>query len=116
MRKKFIIFYSDDGLVNSVGIWQRMSNNGKRMMIEFIDYFEMLLICNCGGFIDTRYKSRVVENCRWLNTEDVLKSKHSFVELRDVQLLVDAFAESERRRDIQEKKGDGELVYERRRT
>lgn len=116
MRKKYIVFYDEDGLINQIGIWQKMSANGKRMMIEFIDYIDMLIICNFGGGIDTRYKSRIIENCRWMSTEEVLKSKHSFVELRDVQNLVDAFAESERIRYLLETRGEGRLVYDRRTT
>lgn len=116
MRKKYVIFYDDDGLINQVGILQRMSNNGKRIMVEFIDYMEMLIICNIGGGIDTRYKSRIRENCKWMDTREVFNSKHSFVELRDAQVLMDMFAESERTRDLRELRGDGVLVYDRRTT
>ena len=43
MRKKFVIFYSKNGLIEKIGIWQKMSNNGKRAMIEFVDYLDMLI-------------------------------------------------------------------------
>lgn len=116
MRKKFVIFYSKNGLIEKIGIWQKMSNNGKRAMIEFVDYLDMLIACDSGKHIDTRYKSRVVENCVWLDMEDLHNSKHSFVALRDEQLLKDAFIKSEQQRDIEKLKGDGVLNYDRSRT
>lgn len=116
MRKKFIIFYSDNELIKSIGIWQKMSNNGKRALVEFIDYFDMLCACNLRRPLDTRYKSRVVENCVWMDLEELHKSKHSFVELREEQLLKDAFIDSEQRRGMEKLKRDGVFNYDRTRT
>lgn len=113
MRKKFIIFYSDNGFIKSIGIWQKMSNNGKRAMIEYIDYLDMLCACNLHRPLETRYKERVVENCVWMDMEELRKSNHSFLEFREEQLLKDAFIESEHRRDIAKLKGDGVLDYDR---
>lgn len=113
MRKKFVVFYSDNGLIKSIGIWQKMSNTGKRAMIEFIDYLDMLCACNMHRPLETRYKSRIVENCVWMDVDKLFKSNHIFLELRDEPLLKDAFIESEQRRDIVKLKGDGVLNYDR---
>ncbi len=113
MKKKFIVFYNEKGLIKNIGIWQKMSNNGKRAMIEFIDYLDMLCACNMYRNLETRYRNRVVENCVWMDMEELYKSKHIFVELRDEQWLKDAFIESEQRRDIAKLKGDGVLNYDR---
>lgn len=115
MRKRFVIFYSDNK-IKSIGILQRMSNNGKKIMIEYIDYLDMLIACQQGNHLETRYKSRAINNCVWMDMEELRKSNHSFVELREEQLLKDAFVESEQRRDIAELKGDGVLIYDRRTT
>ena len=113
MKKKFIVFYNEKGLIKSIGIWQKMSNNGKRAMIEFIDYLDMLCACNMHRPLDTRYKSRIVENCVWMDVDKLFKSNHICLELRDEPLLKDAFIESEQRRDIVKLKGDGVLNYDR---
>ena len=113
MRKKFVIFYSDNKTIKSIGIWQRMSNNGKKAMIEYIDYLDMLIACQQGNHLETRYKSRIVENCVWMDMEELRKSNHSFLELREEPLLKEEFIESEQRRDIARLKGDGVLDYDR---
>ena len=116
MRKKFVIFYSDNKTIKSIGIWQRKSNNGKKAMIEYIDYLDMLIACQQGNHLETRYKSRVVKNCVWMDVEELYKSYHCFLELSEEQLLKDAFIDSERRRDIARVKGDDILNYDRIRT
>ncbi len=113
MRKKFVIFYSDNKTIKSIGIWQRMSNNGKKAMIEYIDYLDMLIACQQGNHLETRYKSRVVKNCVWMDVEELYKSYHCFLALSEEQLLKEAFIESEQRRDIARLKGDGVLDYDR---
>lgn len=116
MKKKFIVFYNEEGLIKNIGIWQKMNSTGKRAMVEFIDYLDMLCACNLHRTLETRYRNRVVENCVWMDMEELYKSKHIFVELRDEQRLKDAFIESEQRRDIAKLKGDGVLNYDRVRT
>lgn len=81
MKKQFIVFYNDDGLIKSIGIWQRMNSTGKRFLIEFIDYEEMIVICNTNSHIETRYKSRIIENCKWIDAEEIKNSKHAFIQL-----------------------------------
>lgn len=116
MRKKFVIFYSDNEIIKSIGIWQKMSNNGKRAMIEYIDYLDMLYACMLNRELETRYKNRVVENCVWMDVEELYKSNHGFLELREEHLLKNAFIKSEQLRDIARVKGYGVLNYDRRRT
>ena len=112
MRKKFIVFYDENGLIKNIGIWQRMNGKGNRMLIEFIDYWEMMVACNTNSHIDTRYKNRIVEQCAWMNTDDVFKSDHIFVELRDEDILKEKFAKSEMLRATMQGKGDGILNYD----
>ena len=105
MKKQFIVFYNDDGLIKSIGIWQRMNSTGERFLIEFIDYEEMIVICNTNSHIETRYKSRIIENCKWIDAEEIKNSKHAFIQLRDEKLLKDEFIKSESVREFRRCKG-----------
>lgn len=110
MKKQFIVFYNEDGLINNIGIWQKMNEKGNRMLIEFIDYSEMLVVCSVNRHIETRYKKRVVEQCVWMDTDEVLKSNHQFIQLRDENLLKEKFVKSEMLREAMNGKGGSLLT------